>query len=152
PFISNLSLNLLVTVRYPGDADPSMARVKVPIGNGIARFLRVSDEKLFIPLEEVMSNNLDLLFPSMEVDSCEIFRVTRNANTERNEEQADDLLGMIESELRDRRIAPIVRLEIAQGMNPTHRGMLASELNLNERNDVFEVDGMMSMRDLMEIA
>ena len=62
-----------------------------------------------------MANNLDLLFPGMEIDACELFRVTRNANTERDEEEADDLLAMIESELRDRRFAPIVRLEVEHG-------------------------------------
>jgi len=152
PFVSNLSLNLLATVRYPGDTDPSLARVKVPLGKDTPRFVRVGQERVFVPLEEVMSHNLDLLFPSMEVDSCEFFRVTRNANTERNEEQADDLLAMIESELRDRRFAPIVRLEVDRGMSAMHRGMLASELNLDERSDVFEVDGMIAMRDLMQIA
>ena len=152
PFVSNLSLNLLVTLRYPKDPEPLMARVKVPVGTGIARFLRVGESNHFVPLEDVMAHNLDLLFPSMEVDSCELFRVTRNANTERDEEEADDLLALIESELRDRRFAPIVRLEVQAGMNSAHRGMLASELGLNERADVFDVDGMMALRDLMEIA
>ena len=71
----------------------------------------------------------------MEIDACELFRVTRNANTERDEEEADDLLAMIESELRDRRLAPIVRLEVLQGMDPVHRGMLAAELGLDEHSD-----------------
>ena len=152
PFVSNLSLNLLVTLHYPDETEPLMARVKVPVGTGIPRFLRVGDGHHPVPLEDVMSHNLDLLFPSMEVASCEFFRVTRNANTERDEDQADDLVAMIESELRDRRFAPIVRLEVAQGMDPTHRGMLAAELELNERSDVFEVDGMLAMRDMMEVA
>jgi polyphosphate kinase len=151
PFISNLSLNLLVGVHYPKDLEPLMARVKVPVGNGIPRFVRVR-ERTFVPLEQVMSHNLDLLFPSMEIDSCDLFRVTRNANTERDEEEADDLLAMIESELRERRFAPIVRLELIQGMELTRRGMLASELGLNERADVFEVDRMLALRDLMELA
>ncbi len=152
PFVSNLSLNLLVTLHYPGETEPLMARVKVPVGNGIPRFLRVGDANHFVPLEDVMSHNLDLLFPSMEVDSRELFRVTRNANTERDEDEADDLVAMIESELRDRRFAPIVRLEVMQGMDPTRRGMLAAELGLNERSDVFEVEGMLAMRDMMEVA
>jgi len=152
PFVSNLSLNLLVTLHYSGEADPLMARVKVPVGAGIPRFLHVGDSNRLVPLEDVMSHNLDLLFPSMEVDSCEFFRVTRNANTERDEETADDLVAMIESELRDRRFAPIVRLEVGQGMDPTRRGMLAAELELNERSDVFEVDGMLALRDMMEVA
>ena len=119
PFVSNLSLNLLVTVRNPGETESVMARVKVPIGHGISRFMRVGTENRFVPLEDVMDDNLDLLFPGMEVTSCEFFRVTRNANTERDEEEADDLLALIESELRDRRFSPIVRLEVAKGMDST---------------------------------
>ncbi|HYK64246.1 MAG TPA: polyphosphate kinase 1 [Patescibacteria group bacterium] len=152
PFVSNLSLNLLVTARYQNDSDPLMARVKVPIGFGIPRFIRVGNKNDFVRLEDVVANNLDLLFPSMLVESYELFRVTRNANTERDEDNADDLLALIESELRDRRFAPIVRLEVLTGMNPVHRGMLAAELGLDERADVFEVDGMLSMRDLGELA
>ena len=152
PFVSNLSLNLLVTARYQDDSDPMMARVKVPIGFGIPRFLRIGNQNDFVRLEDVVANNLDLLFPSMLIDSYELFRVTRNANTERDEDEADDLLALIESELRDRRFAPIVRLEVLTGMNPVHRGMLAAELGLDERSDVFEVDGMLSMRDLQELA
>jgi polyphosphate kinase len=156
PFVSNLSLNLLVTARYQNDSDPMMARVKVPIGFGIPRFLRIANQNAnqndFVRLEDVVANNLDLLFPSMIIDSYEMFRVTRNANTERDEDEADDLLALIESELRDRRFAPIVRLEVLAGMNPVHRGMVAAELGLDERSDVFEVDGMLSIRDLQELA
>ncbi len=152
PFISNLSFNLLVTIRYDAESDPLMARVKVPLGFGIRRFLKVGRSSDYVRLEDVMANNLDLLFPSMEIDSCELFRVTRNANTERDEDEADDLLALIESELRDRRFAPIVRLEVMKGMNPVHRGMLAAELGLDERSDVFEVDGILALRDLMELA
>ena len=97
PFVSNLSLNLLVTLRYPKDPELLRARVKIPVGTGIKRFLRVGQANHFVPLGEVMAHNLDLLFPAMEVESCELFRVTRNANTERDEEEADDLLAMIES-------------------------------------------------------
>jgi polyphosphate kinase len=152
PFISNLSLNLLVTGHHPKDTEPLMSRIKVPIGAGIPRFVRVGDGRRFVPLEDVMARNLDLLFPGMAVETCELFRVTRNANTERDEEDEDDLLAMIESELRDRRFAPIVRLEVGAGMDPTHRGMLAAELGLDEQADVVDVDGMLALRDLMEIA
>ncbi len=152
PFVSNLSLNLLVTLRYPGDVELSLARVKVPVGAGARRFLRVGAGQRFVRLEEVLCHNLDLLFPGMEIVRCELFRVTRNANAEKNEEGADDLLAMIESELQERRFAPIVRLEVIPGMDPVHRGRLASELGLDEAQDVFEVDGMFALRDLHEIA
>lgn len=152
PFVSNLSLNLLVTVRYPREKDVSLARVKVPLGTGVSRFMRVGKTDRFVPLEEVMAANLDMLFPGMKVVSCEFFRVTRNANTEKDEEKADDLVAMIESELQERRFAPIVRLEVVTGMDPVHKGRLAAELDLDEESDVFENTEMLGMRDLFEIA
>jgi polyphosphate kinase len=88
----------------------------------------------------------------METDSCSCFRVTRNANTELEEEKADDLLAMIETELRERKFASVVRLEVGRSMTPHHRGMLAAELGLDEQADVFEVGGMLGMRDLFELA
>ena len=152
PFISNLSLNLLVQVRYPGKSDKtSLTRIKVPVGSGIPRFLKLPDRNHFVRLEDVISNNLHLLMPDMEVLSCELFRVTRNANTERNEEHADDLLSMIQSELRERRFAPIVRVQVHKDMDEIHRGMLAAELFLDEETDVHEVEGMLAMRDLFEL-
>ena len=151
PFISNLSLNLLVTLRYPRAREVSLARVKVPVGLGTPRFIRVGKGDHFVCLEDVMMNNLDMLFPGMNIVSCEIFRVTRNANTEKNEEEADDLMAMIESELKERKFAPIVRMEIGTGMDPVHRGRLAAELELDEENDVFEVPGLLAMRDLFEL-
>jgi polyphosphate kinase len=152
PFISNLSLNLLVTLRYPRAREVSLARVKVPVGLGTPRFIRVGKGDHFVCLEDVMMNNLDMLFPGMNIVSCEIFRVTRNANTETNEEEADDLMAMIESELKERKFAPIVRMEIGTGMDPLHRGRLAAELELDEENDVFEAPGLLAMRDLFELS
>ncbi|WP_275099109.1 polyphosphate kinase 1 [Sedimenticola hydrogenitrophicus] len=153
PFISNLSLNLLVLVRYPGDSNKtSLTRIKVPVGAGIPRFLKLKNRRHYVPLEYVIANNLDMLLPEMEVLSCEVFRVTRNANTERSEEHADDLLSLIESELRERRFAPIVRLQVQKDMAPVHRGMLAAELFLDEENDVYEIISMPAMRDLFELA
>ncbi|MBS1225336.1 MAG: ppk [Proteobacteria bacterium] len=151
PFLSNLSLNLLVTVRYPNDESTGLARIKIPVGSGIPRFLKVGDEELYVPLEDVIANNLDLLFPGMVVEGCELFRVTRNAIAERDEDQADDLLHLIETELRERRFAPIVRLEVEKHMDAIHRGMLAAELGLDEISEVFEIDGMLALRDLFQI-
>ena len=152
PFISNLSLNLLVSLRYPKAKQNSLVRIKVPVNAGTPRFIRIGKGDHFIRLEEVMMNNLDMLFPGMEVVSCELFRVTRNANTEKDEDEADDLMEMIESELKDRKFAPIVRLEIGTGMLPLHRGRLAAELELDEATDVFEVPGLLAMRDLFELS
>ncbi|MCG6862473.1 MAG: polyphosphate kinase 1 [Chromatiaceae bacterium] len=153
PFISNLALNLLVTVRFPGGTETHMARVKVPVSKDMSkRLIPVEGANTFVTLNDLMIDNLDMLFPGMEIESCEMFRVTRNAIVEPAEEAANDLLEMIETELRERHFAPIVRLEVEKGMDPVHRGMLAAELGLNEAEDVFEVEGMMAMRDLFELA
>ena len=151
PFISNLSLNLLVLLHYPKAKHNSLVRIKVPVNAGTPRFIRVGKGEHFVRLEDVMMNNLDMLFPGMQIISCELFRVTRNANTEKDEEEADDLMEMIESELKERKFAPIVRLEIVTGMDPVHRGRLAAELELDEEADVFEVPGLLAMRDLFEL-
>jgi polyphosphate kinase len=152
PFISNLSLNLLVKVSYPNSKHAYLNRIKVPVDSGISpRFIKIGQEDLYVPLEDVIANNLDLLFPGMAIESCDFFRVTRNAITERDQEQANDLLSMIESALRDRKFAEIVRLEVNPNMTQPLRGMLAAELNIDEEKDVFEVEGIMAKRDLMQI-
>ena len=150
PFISNLSLNLLVTLRYSGDDHASVARVKVPVGAGIPRFVQVDDRTLWVPLESVMANNLDLLFPGMEILACEFFRVTRNAIYDVDEDMADDLLELIEAGLRKQRLAPIVRLQVQQGFDTKRLQMLTSELGLRD-SDVFEGDGLLGLRDLMAL-
>ncbi len=151
PFISNLSINLLVNLRYSQENSTTLARVKVPISAGAPRFIQAGGQQRFVLLEDVMANNLDLLFPEMEVLGCEFFRVTRNANTSRNEERADDLMAQIESTLQDRKFAPIVRLQVEPEMSALHRGRLAAELGLDEAADVFEIRGMMGMRDLWQL-
>jgi polyphosphate kinase len=157
PFVSNLSLNLLVTLRHPEEDRELVARVKVPVGQGIPRFLSVgaiaggpSGWWRLVPLEEVMAGNLDLLFPGMEVVASDVFRITRNADTEGDEEQADDLLAMIELELRERKFAAIVRITLLRGAREEHRQLLAQELEL-EPEDVFEKPGLLGLCDLAEL-
>ncbi|MCF7979752.1 MAG: polyphosphate kinase 1 [Chromatiaceae bacterium] len=154
PFISNLALNLLVRLRFPGGSDTYMARIKVPVSKDVSKRLIQVDglNNTFVTLDDLIVHNLDMLFPGMEIVSCELFRVTRNAIVEPEEEAASDLLEMIETELRERHFAPIVRLEVQAGMDPVHRGMLAAELGLNESDDVYEVGGLMGRRDLFELA
>ena len=153
PFISNLALNLLVTLRYPGGSESYMARIKVPVSRDVSkRLIPLDGGTTFVTLEDLICANLDMLFPGMDIESAELFRVTRNAIVEADIESANDLLEMIETELRERHFAPIVRLEVQEGIDPVHRGMLAAELGLNEEQDVVEVKGMMQVRDLFEIA
>ncbi len=153
PFISNLSLNLMVQVRFPGEeSKTSLTRIKIPIGEDVPRFIRLPESTHFVAIEDVVQHNLNLLLPEMDIVSCNLFRVTRNANTERDEEHADDLLSLIESELRERRFAPIVRLQVQGDMDEGTRGMLAAELGLDEHEDVFNAGGdMLAMRDMFQL-
>ncbi len=153
PFISNLSLNLLVATRHSDDDHIYLNRIKVPTtGTGIPRFIRVEpDRHVYVLFEEVIANNLEIIFPGMVIENCELFRVTRNAITEQWPDQAVDLLSMIETALQDRKFAEVVRLEVDPAMTRQHRGMLASQLGINSRKDVFTVDGIMAKRDLMEL-
>lgn len=152
PFISNLSLNLLAGVSATPTDNPILVRIKVPVSSKIPRYIQVGEEQLYIALGDLIANNLDLLFPGMHIAFCELFRVTRNAVTEKDEDQADDLLEMIESELRERKFASVVRLEVSSAMGKLQSGMLAAELGLNEEQDVFVVSEGMAMRDLFQIA
>jgi len=153
PFISNFSLNLLVTLRYRKGDENLLARVKVPVGSGISRFLKINDDdNSFVLLEDVMSNNLDLLFPKMVIESCDYFRVVRNINVGSASSNVDDLLASIETEVRNRKFATVVRLSVNETMEDSRKGMLASELELQSEDDVFLSKGMFAMRDLWDIA
>lgn len=152
PFISNLSVNLLVTLRYPEDEENLLARVKVPSGSpGIPRFVKLGEAHKYVLLEEVIAHNLDLLFPKMKVMACERFRVVRNINVGTSREKADDLLESIASEVRNRKFATVVRLTVNEEMDAIHRGMLAAEIGLKDEQDTFSGSGMLAMRDLWEL-
>jgi polyphosphate kinase len=149
PFISNLSLSLAVSVKEPGEPEPRFARIKVPYI--LPRWLQVPNTLRYVPLEEVIAHNLDRLFQGMEVVESYPFRVTRNADVQRNEEEADDLLETIQEELRERRFATVVRLEVATGMPGWMRELLAEQLEIQEQ-EIFELDRLLALRDLMQLA
>ncbi len=152
PFISNLSLNILVALPGSNPEESGIARVKVPVGADVPRFVKVGGEHTYVPLEQIIANNLDLLFPGEKEFQFDYFFVARNASTERQESGAADLLALIELELRDRRIAPIVRMVVNKGMNARRKTMLVDLLGLDPARDVYEDNGLLARRDLFELA
>jgi polyphosphate kinase len=148
PFISNLSLSLAVCVKEPGDSELRFARIKAP--HILPRWLQVPQTLRYVPLEEVIAHNLERLFPGMEIVESFPFRVTRNADVQRNEEEADDLLEAIQEELRERRFATVVRLEVGAGMPHWMLELLFEELEVEEQ-EVFEIDGLLALKDLMSL-
>ncbi len=149
PFISNLSLSLAVSVKPPGHAPVRFARVKAP--HILPRWVQIPRTLRFVPVEEVIAHNLDRLFPGMEVVESHPFRVTRNADVQRNEETAEDLLEAIQEELRERRFATIVRLEVAAGTPEWMKELLCEELEVSSP-EIFELDGPLALRDLIGLA
>ena len=149
PFISNMSVSLGVLLRRPGESEALFARVKVPELGG--KLFRFGSTRRFISLQDIIANNLDDLFPGMEILEVLPFRVTRNAETERDNEDAEDLLEQIQQQLRERRFARVVRLEVGARPNDRIMRFLEEELQLGE-DDLYETDGTLDWGAVNEIA
>ncbi len=177
PFISNLSTSLGVLLAHSDgrpskrekesmrtDVDPEtgetnryhFARVKVPevlpgwVPLGAPDAAGQSGEHLFVSLEQIIRHNLDDLFQGLKIIEAQPFRVTRNADVERDEEDAEDLLELIEQELRDRRFAQAVRLEVSDNPQRPMNRLLSEELDLREP-DVYQMPGELDYNDLWTI-
>jgi polyphosphate kinase len=148
PYISNLSLNLAVSVLDPGTGERRFARLKVP--PLLPRFVVMPDGERFVALEQVIAAQLGALFPGMEIESHYPFRVTRNADLAVEEEEADDLLAAIELELRRRRFGRAVRLEVDSRISDEVRALLMRELDLGP-DDVYVVDGPLQLSGLWAV-
>ncbi|WP_460683395.1 RNA degradosome polyphosphate kinase [Modestobacter lapidis] len=153
PYISGLSLNLAVSVRDPETGAPRFARLKVP--NNVPRFIPVGAvgalgterEAVFLPLEDLISAHLQQLFPGLDVLDHHLFRVTRNADVEVEEDRDEDLLQALERELARRRFGPAVRLEVTESMDPQILDVLVHELEISPA-DVVHVPGLLDLAAL----
>ncbi len=153
PFISNLSISLGVTLKHPSNDEKYFARVKIPqvLGQWVRLESKESDEYRFVSLLDLVQQNLAELFPAMQVVCSMPFRLTRNADILRDEEDAEDLLEMMEEELRLRRFAEVVRLE--HGPNPDlwMLNFLMHELELKE-DDLYEMPVTLDYLSLAQIS
>ncbi|MFJ2507292.1 RNA degradosome polyphosphate kinase [Arthrobacter citreus] len=158
PYISGLSLNLAVVVRNPVSGKEFFARVKVP--DQLPRLISVDGPRAgnvagrtarFIPLEDVIAEHLDQLFPGMDVMEHYTFRVTRNEDLEVEEDDAENLLQALEKELLRRRFGPPVRLEVTPDINPSIRQLLIRELGV-EADEVYTLPGPLDLRGLSPIS
>ena len=155
PFISNLSTSLGVFLRYPEKDEVLFARIKIP--QTLPMWLRLETglhegEIQFASLLSVIQQNVFHLFPGMLILDSMPFRVTRNADIDRgDEEEVEDLLEMVEEELRQRRFADAVRLEVGPNANVEMVQILLDELELSE-NDIYEVEAGLEVLDLDAIA
>lgn len=148
PFISGGSLSLALNVRHPVTGQDRFARVKVPPNR--PRFVDAGDLR-FVLLEDLIAAHVGMLFPGMEVTDCQELRVLRSAETGTPGEEADDLLELIESALRRRRLAEAVSVEITGSLPPSRMELLLEELQVTER-EVYRSDGPLGLHDLFQLA
>lgn len=134
PYISNLALSLALQVKDPESGEHRFARVKLP--PNLPRFVGVGGSNTFVLLEDVIGSHLGALFPGMEIEEIHLFRVTRNADLAVDDEDAEDLLAAVESELRRRRFGKAVRLEVQEDMPRSMLDLLLEELDLTS-DDVY---------------
>lgn len=146
PYISGLSLNFGVTVKT-GDSDDekgSFVRLKVP--PLLPGLIQLFDEPKFVPLSEIIAANLGSLFPGMAVVNSHAFRVTRDADIDIREDEAEDLLRALQKGLRKRRFGSPVRLEIEAGMPNEMAAYLMESIGV-EPHDVYVIDGPLNIQD-----
>ena len=148
PYISNLSLSLGVVLRDPLHDQRRFARIKVP--DDLGRFLELPEGERFVPIEQVIAAHLPDLFPGLEVTDHVAFRVTRNAGLDIDEEEANDLMSAVQTELRRRRFGSVCRVEIQGDRAPEFVRLLVRELDVDDR-DVYSTSIPLGLEGLWAI-
>jgi len=157
PYLTSLAVNMAIVLKDPEDPDQSKSLLSiVNLPPSMQRWVKLPDNKetgrrnAFVPLEHVVIYNLDRLFGGMEIQSVNCFRATRNADVVRNEEEAEDLLEMMTDEVRERRFAPFVRLEVNENISEELVMTLTTKLNLTA-SDVYYMRGPLGVGDLFSL-
>lgn len=157
PMISGGSLNLGMMVSPKlnhriartlyNTADEFFVRVKIP--GFLPRLVQVDENSTrFVLIEDLVAANAGRLIPGVDPSACHVFRVTRDADIELRESEAEDLLEMMEQNLRQRRLGGPVRLEVAKTMPTEMADYLTGSLGL-AADDVYSIDGPLNVADLM---
>ncbi|KGG14522.1 MULTISPECIES: polyphosphate kinase 1 [unclassified Prochlorococcus] len=159
PFVSNLSLNIAAIIKDPKSGEHQFSRVKVP-QKTLDRFITIPNEISLrdpelvysaVPIEQVVANNLNMLFPGMEIKEYSFFRVTRDADLELRDLEADDLMIALEQGLRKRRMGgEIVRLEVAIDMPIRILDLLIEGMAV-KTNDLYKVKGLLGLDELSKL-
>ncbi|WP_404475329.1 RNA degradosome polyphosphate kinase [Microbacterium aerolatum] len=152
PYISGLSLNLAIRIRNARTGRQEFARLKVP--PMLPRLVAVpgtSEIVRYLPLEDLISNHLDDLFPGMEVLDHHAFRLTRNEDVEIEEDESENLIQALEAELLRRRFGPPIRLEIADDMDDVTLDLLIKELDITDQ-EVYRLPSPLDLRGLFSLS
>ncbi|WP_269603828.1 polyphosphate kinase 1 [Prochlorococcus marinus] len=158
PFISNLSLNLAAIIVDNESDKEQFTRIKIP-GESISRFISIpvelnnkeSTKYTGIAIEQIIANNLSMLFPGMDVKEYSFFRVTRDADLELRDIEADDLMSALEEGLRKRRKGgEVVRLEVSINTPKVILDLLQEGMNIDKEN-LYQIEGLLALDELIEL-
>ena len=158
PFISNLSLNLAAIIVDSESDKEQFTRIKIP-GESISRFISIpielhdneSTKYTGIAIEQIIANNLSMLFPGMSVKEYSFFRVTRDADLELRDIEADDLMSALEEGLRKRRKGgEVVRLEVSINTPKVILDLLQEGMNIDKEN-LYQIEGLLALDELIEL-
>ena len=159
PFVSNLSLNLAAVIVDNDNQRKQFARIKIP-QNNLNRFISLPIDNLEknektcfvgVPIETIVSNNLNRLFPGMTIEDFSFFRVTRDADLELRDIEADDLMSALEEGLRKRRLGgEVVRLEVSQNISNQMLDLLVEGMNV-KNEDLYKINGLLGLDQLINL-
>ena len=151
PYISGLSLNIAVRIHSPNSDTEEFARLKVP--PVLPRFVPIDGEgsERFLPLEDLIANNLDELFPGMEIVGHHVFRVTRNEDVMIDEDESENLIQQLEKELSRRKFGPPIRLEIEHDVDDAVLDLLVRELGITDQ-EVYRLEGELDLTGMFQIS
>ncbi|GLJ79793.1 RNA degradosome polyphosphate kinase [Microbacterium imperiale] len=152
PYISGLSLNLAIRIRNAKTGRQEFARLKVP--PMLPRFVELNtgtSVKRYLPLEHLIANNLEDLFPGMEILQHHTFRLTRNEDVVIEEDETENLIQALEAELLRRRFGPPIRLEVTEDMDDVTLDLLLGELDITDQ-EVYRLPGLLDLRGLFDLS
>ena len=152
PYISGLSLNLAIRIRNARTGRQDFARLKVP--PMLPRFVQVSrdgDRARYVPLEYIIANHLEDLFPGMEILDHHTFRLTRNEDMVIEEDETENLIQALEAELLRRRFGPPIRLEVTEEIDDVTLDLLVKELDITSQ-EVYRLPGLLDLRGLFDLS
>jgi len=153
PALPSMALHLALALSGPGEQEERVKLAVVPIPRNLPRFITIppAEGVQLVPLEDIVAHHVGQLLPGLKVSATAVFRVTRDADVSVDEDNAGDLLQVMEEAVRTRRRRGVVRLEVSTGADEQIRKWLMEWCKATDE-DVYEIDGLLDASALMEIA
>ncbi len=158
PFMPNLGLTLVLTLERRSDGKPMTALLRLP--QPLKRFVALPENeegddglprapRCFISVEEIISLFISRLFPGYKMNEFGMFRTVRDSDIEVQEE-AEDLVRVFETALKQRRRGLVIRLEFTNDTPESLRSFVMKELKVTGTETII-LNGMLALDDLGQI-